>query len=208
MDLFSYLRGAKLNKVDEAYGTTDITKGPSPFVLGGLLGQKIKLSSTMALKLSDTTVGTLYGGEYQLVRLDPAQTATLANSKVGAPVYWVDRKLFKVTFDAVATALLAGIAISVPTAKGNVFMICTLGEVGALYANPTTKGATADANDPVVAAIAGGVAVVDILADATGWTNVQKRLEIGRAAEDPGAGNAIFKIILTNAVPAFNDGVR
>lgn len=208
MDLFAYLRGAKLNKVDEAYGTTDITKGPSPFVLGGLLGEKIKLSSSMALKLSDTTVGTLYGAEYQLCRLDPAQTATLANSKVGAPVYWVDRKLFKFTFDAAATSLLAGIAINVPSAKGNVCFICTDGEVGALYANPTTKGAGADANDPVVAAIGGGVAVVDILADATGWTNVQKSLEVGIAAEDPGAGNAVKRIILTHAVPAFNDGVR
>ena len=215
MDLITYLGEGKLNELIIPRGTTaapNIKLGQHLIRGQGFLGQRIRLSETQALKMSNTTVGTLYGCEIQFVRIQPDfGTVTLTDIVVGRPLFWNDTKKFHVTPLATATARLAGIAITVLTSansKGDIVPIVTHGDVGILMAAAITK-TTVAINDPVVLSIASSLGSADVLADATGWTNVQLALRMGRMATALGtAGDAtVVKCHLDNAYRIPNDGV-
>lgn len=202
MDLSIYLgQDSKINEVSIA-PPVGVRNGPD--LITPRAGERFHLTENRATKLSNTTVGTLRQCVIQMVRVDPA-TQTLANWVVGRPVFWSDTKIFKATTVAATTALLAGIAINSPDALGDYVFIVVEGDVGGLYDGTLAK-ATPALNDPVVLKIASSLATLDVFADATSWTNVQRKLSVGRVNETVTAG-AVKRIILTDAIRAFNEGM-
>lgn len=201
MDPFSLLGHGKLNDFSWT-PSTDIQDGPDP--IWGMAGSRFHLDQKIAAKFSNTQVGTLRNCMIQLVRTDPA-IADITKWQVGRPVFWSDVNLFKCTTVAASTALFAGIAIGNADAAGDFVYIVTKGDVGGLYAAALTKAVPA-LNDPVVLSIAANLATLDVLADATGWTNVQTKLEVGRVNEAP-VVNEVKRIILTKAIEFYNEGI-
>ncbi len=106
----------------------------------GQLGAVLNLSAAEALKLSKTSVGTLYAGRYQYVRFLAAQVGT---TKKGGPVYWSDPDNYVVDADAALSGLgFAGVALNVVT-KGNYGWILTRGKCECQPLDNTTKGTPA-----------------------------------------------------------------
>lgn len=215
MNLFQYLGTKKLNELIlpnpyDSNGKLDVTQGPNRYL--GLLGSEYKLSEKTALKVSNTTIGTLYSCVVKMVRIQPDfGTVALTDIIAGRPLYWNDTKKFTVTPLASLTAKPAGIAITNLTSansKGDIIPIVVAGEVGALFIAEVTKAAAA-INDPVVNSIAANLGGCDVLADATGWTNVQMAARIGRMAQTFAADEegAVFKIMLDNMFRITDDGV-
>lgn len=202
MDLSIYLgQDSKINEVSIA-PPPNVRSGPD--IISPRAGERFHLTENRATKLSNTTVGTLRQGVIQFVRVDPL-TQTLANWVPGRPVFWSDIKKFVATTVAATTALLAGIAINTPDTLGDYVFIYVEGDVGGLYDGTLTK-ATPALNDPVVLKIASSLATLDVFADATSWTNVQRKLSVGRVNETVTAG-AVKRIILTDSIRAFNEGM-
>ncbi len=214
MDLVTYLGDKKLNDLVIARGIStvkDLTKGEHLMRGEGFLGQRIRLSEKQALKLSNTTVGTLYGCEVQFVRIQPDfATVLLTDIVVGRPLFWNDTKKFFVTPLASITARLAGIAIGVLTAsnsKGDIIPIVVRGDVGVLLKAALTK-ASPVVNDPVELSVAANLGSADTILDATGWTNVQEAVRMGKVIEAwNGAAGTVKKMFLDNAHQVYNDGV-
>lgn len=217
MDLVEYLGTKKLNEliIENPYnssGVIDIAAGKHNQRGLGFLGQRFRLSEKQALKQSNTTVGTLYNCVIQMVRIQPDfGTVALTDIIVGRPLFWNDKKKFLVTPLAATTAQLAGIAITVLTSangKGDIIPIVVAGDVGVKMSAAITK-ASPVVNDPVVMAVAANLGTADILADATGWTNVQQGVYMGKLLEALGTGGdgEVHKINLTGAIQVLNDGV-
>lgn len=150
-----------------------------------LPGDRIILDDATALALSDTTVGTLYGGTYQYYGTYASATAAPA---LGAGAFYraadlppAVSNLYRVTSDAQATAaiptLIAGVFINAIT-KGNWGWIQTGGVVSCLFdhtitaaavgngvttkISPTTAGSF-DVGAALAATTAGAIAGVDTL---------------------------------------------
>src|SRR6266851_5106771 len=130
MNLIEYVGTKKLNDLiianpyDPVTLKRDVTLRPDRFT--GLLGSEFKLSEKIALKQSNTLVGTLYSCILKAVRIDPAQVGAITTIVPGRPLFWSDTKKFYVVSDATATARLAGIAITNHTsanAKGDIIPI-------------------------------------------------------------------------------------
>jgi hypothetical protein len=117
---------------------------------------------------------------------------------VGAPVFWVDRLNKIVTPDIAATFLLpfAGIAINIPTTKGNVVMICECGEVDALFIATATTKATPVINDIAVLSYVATNARWDVLADATALTWGTRRLDVGARINAAVTAGAKSRVVL------------
>lgn len=218
MNILQYIGTKKLNELiisgDYLTGSTtqhDVSKGPDRYT--GLLGSKYTFSEKEGLKLSNTTLGTIYGCTIQMCRVQPDfGTVALTDIIVGRPLYWNDTKKFFVTPLATATARLAGISLVKMTsanAKGDIIPVCTFGDVGVLMAAAITK-ASPTINDPITAAIASSLAAADILADATNWTNVQLALRMGRLIEALGTGGdaEVHKMFLDNAYSIPDPGIK
>lgn len=202
MDLFDYLRKGNINKFEEPF-STDVRDGPSPFY--GLLGMKKKLDDVTAAKFSDTSIFTLLNGVYRLVRSDPT-IVTVANWSVGRPLFWVDKKLYKVTTVAAdSTKEFAGVALGPLTTAGSFKIIQTEGEAPALYAAALTKAAPA-LNDPLVLKFAANLADFDVELDATAFSNAIVKRMVGRVDEAAVAG-AVKRIVLHNLAPVQNRGI-
>lgn len=138
----------KLNAVNDAQpgGVSNDGAGLAP----GQLGDTIVLNSPDALKLSDTTVGTLYAGRYQYVQFKTGQTGTTVK---GGPMYWDDPDNFIVTADAATSGLgFAGVALNVVT-KGNYGWICIEGVCQCQPLDNTTKATPAVGDIMVLATI-------------------------------------------------------
>lgn len=202
MDTFSYLGTKKFNDFQIPWPAADPTAGPS--LAPAVLGNRHKLDEKMAAKLSNTNVGMLRQGIYQVVRTDPT-AATIANYVWGRPLFWADMKKFTITYVAAATSLFAGICLGTVATAGNIIHMCIGGDAGGLFAAALTKGAPA-LNDPVVLSIAANLATLDVLADATAWTNVQQKLLVGRVNEAP-VVNQVKRIILTQAIQVYDEGI-
>lgn len=218
MNILQFLGTKKLNELiiagDYVTGSStqhDVSKGPDRYT--GLLGSEFTFSEKTALKLSNTTIGTLYGCTIKMVRVQPDfGTVALTDIIVGRPLFWNDKKKHFVTPLASATAQLAGIAITVLTSsnnKGDIIPIVVAGDVGVLMAAAITK-ASPTVNDPAVLSIASNLGSADVLADATGWTNVQLALRMGRLIEALGTGGdgLVKKIHLDNAYRNPDDGIK
>lgn len=211
MDLFDYLRSAKLNDFEEKFPTTAkvsdflATGNPNNNPFYGLLGMKKKLDDAVAAKLSNTTIGTLRNGVYQLVRSDPT-IAVVGNWVVGRPLFWADKATFKVTTVAAdATVEYAGQAISTLATAGSFKIMQIDGEAPALLSAALTKAAPA-INDPVVLKFGANLADVDVELDATGWANAIIKRWIGYLDEAAVAGQ-VKRIVLTQAHKAQNKGI-
>lgn len=177
-------------------------KDVSPFF--GLLGMKKKVDDTIAAKYSNTNVGTLKNGIYQLVRVKSG--AVLADWVVGRPVFWSDKGKFEVTtVVADATVEYAGQAISTLANDAAIKIIQIDGEAPCLLAAALTKAAPA-INDPVVLKIAANLATGDVELDATGWSNAVLKRWIGYLDEAAVAGQ-VKRIVLTQAHRAQNRGI-
>lgn len=218
MNIFQFIGTKKLNELiltgDYVTGSTtqhDVSKGPDRY--SGLLGSKYTFSEKEGLKLSNTTLGTIYGCTIQLVRIQPDfGTVLLTDIIVGRPLYWNDTKKFFVTPLATATSRLAGISICKLTSanlKGDIIPIVTFGDVGVLMAAAITKSSPT-INDPITAAIGSSLAAADVLADATAWTNVQLALRMGRLLEALGSGGdaEVHKMYLDAAYQIPDPGIK
>lgn len=207
MDLFDYLRGAKLNNFEEIY-SVDPTTGPSPF--RGMLGMRKKVDNATAAKFSDTNVGLLRNGVYQLWRSDSA---------IVDEADWVrGRLLFAKTLgggDFIATTVAAtaaqpvGIAIDDLGLAGNYKIIQVLGDAAIKYLAGAATKAVPLVMDPVVFAVAANLAVADVELDATAHTNPLTKRIIGRVIEVPAnpAAGAVKRILLDNIAQIYNRGV-
>lgn len=202
MDLFDYLRKGNINRFEEPF-STDVRDGPSPFF--GLLGMKKKLDQITAAKFSDTSIFTLLDGVYRLVRSDPA-IAVVGNWVAGRPVFWTDKRLYKVSpVAADSTAEFAGVALGPLVAAGTFKIIQTSGEAPGLYAAALTKAAPA-INDPIVLKFAANLADFDVELDATAHANAIAKRIVGNVDEAAVAGQ-VKRIFLSGAHEVQNRGI-
>lgn len=158
---------------------------PSPAVSQLIAGDKVVLDDATALALSDTAVGTLFGGVYMYVGTLSTSTANPARG-AGAFYRAADipsalGNLYQVTADAQPSAavptLFAGVFISAIT-KGNFGWIQTAGILMCLFdstittaavGNPVTikvsptVASTFDVGVPSAATLAGAIATVETL---------------------------------------------
>jgi hypothetical protein len=184
-----FLTAKKLNDVNDASSGGVIVSLPSgvtgPQVSQTIPGDVIVLDDATASALSDTAVGTLYGGLYMYVQTYASSTASPA---LGAAAFMRAADLppaaiglYQVTADAQPTAALptlyAGVFINAIT-KGNFGWIQTGGVISVLFdstittaavGNPVTiktsptVASTFDVGVPAAATLAGTVAAVDNL---------------------------------------------
>jgi hypothetical protein len=167
----------------------------------GQLGQKYAVngltagSPAEALRLSNTVIGTLYGGIYQYVQF--LSTSSGANIR-GGVVFWSDIPNFIVTPDVTLSTqgLIAGISLAVDV-KGNYGYIQVSGLATVLFKSSITK-TTPAIGDLVVVDQGGGTPTArgDVLADATGITSPILKSVIGVAYDLP-VGGAASRVLLT-----------
>jgi hypothetical protein len=142
-----YLSAKYLNDVNDALQGGQLTSMPTGFqqFQQNVPGDRIILDDTTAYALSDTTVGTLYGGIYMYVNTLSSSTASPA---VGSIAFFTGASVgstaasggpsvqYQVTADAQATttlpAMIAGIFINAVT-KGNLGWIQVAGVAGVLF---------------------------------------------------------------------------
>lgn len=208
MDLFTLTPNGYLNDVDIEYNATrDVTKGPDN--LSGALGDIIKCDTKFATERTKAGGATLYGGEYMLVRTKSTSTAALL---AGRPVFWgseADLDACIVTPDAAADALFAGVAINVPSTKGNCVLIVVAGDVDGLVKGVITDAGDADLGDFYSLDISGGVATFDVLANATAITFGNAKAIASRRIELPTAGQlARMQLNPLAVIRRFKEGVR
>ncbi len=203
----------KLNDVNDSVAGNQGAGGTASFTsaaataLYALIGVRILLDNVAALALSDTTVGTLYGGIYQYVNLLSGgtnagvrgQMSFWATTQTGANMFAADGITpYSVHGDGSASlgdGLWAGPFINALT-KGNFGWVQIAGIASVLFqATPTSNVVGAS----VVVNTAG--VTVDSRADATGVTfggaNGMKNF-LGVTLELPGAAGvtAIKRILL------------
>jgi hypothetical protein len=184
-----------LNTVNDAIPAQTTSSGTGATRYGGQLGQRIALGPD-EVKF-DPTIGNLYGGVYQYVRVAAASTALLR----GMILFWdpsVAENLYQVTaVEPTGVSLIAGICLNVIT-PGNYGFIQIAGRATVKFRAALTK--VAAVGDLVLAAAAGAGAdnaTADVLADATGLTSVQVRHLVGIAEEAPTNGG--LKIVRLRA---------
>lgn len=152
-----------LNATDDLYpgGGTAQNK------FGGQLGKQITIDSAQAAQLSKSSIGTLYAGTYQYVKLKAGATAPVR----GAAVFW-DNAVAASTFQVVqiessttlTAASMAGVVLNTVTA-GNYFWIQTAGIATCKFVSSITG--TAATGRPVFISIAGttSIGLFDVLDD-------------------------------------------
>jgi hypothetical protein len=206
MDLFTLTPSGKLNDVDIEW-TTDVKDGPHN--LRGALGDTIKCDTAWAQDHQADGGVTLYGAEYMLVRTKAGSTAALLP---GRPVFYASAQDIDdciVTPDAAADALFAGVALNVPTTKGNLVLIAVAGDVDGLIKGVITDAGDADLGDFLTLDIAAGVATFDVLANATAITWGTIKAIAARRIELPTAGQlARMQLNPAAVIRRFKEGVR
>lgn len=164
----------------------------------GLLGQTVVHSNSTALKDSNTTVGTLFAGVYQLVKFSTAVAGTTGFAgtvKQGSLVFWDTlanngQATFTVTDVVTATSdFKAGVVVSADTAIANV-----AGQFGWIQ----VAGLATVLYGTVTSAVIGNTVIqtslttntFDAIADAgtTFATNGGAKLFVGTAYELPATG--------------------
>lgn len=176
-----------MNDVNDPITGQSVSPGQS---YEGQLGAVLVLNAAQALGLSDTVVGTLYGGKYQYVKFLLTQSGTTV---VGGPMYWSDADNFVVTADVPTNgAGFAGVAINVVT-KGNYGFIQVNGKA-ALHTAAVTKASPA-IGDAVVTSTIG---IFDDLTDANA-TVLQAARIVGQWTVAP--ANNTTTLAVFQAVP-------
>lgn len=168
----------------------------------GQLGQKYAVNGLTAgapaeaTRLSNTALGTLYGGLYQYVQFKTTST----NAHIlGGIVFWSDIPNFIVTPDVTAgtQGLVAGVSLAV-NVKGDYGWIQVAGLASVLFKSSITK-ATPAIGDLVIVDQGGGTPTArgDILADATNITSPILKSVIGVAYGTAPAGATVSQVLLT-----------
>jgi hypothetical protein len=180
----------KLNATDDPIPGQSVTDGQR---YDGQVGAALTLNASEALKLSDTSVGTLYGGVYQYVRFYASQVGTTIK---GGPVYWQDPDNFVVTADVPTSGLgFAGVALNVVT-KGNYGWILVAGKCQCQPLNDTTKASPAVGDALVTTSTVGRF---DDLSDAA-VTTLNAGLVVGQWIQAPvDATNVRYLAYVTGA---------
>lgn len=150
------LTAKKLNDVNDSVAGGAIVSLPSgvtgPQVSATQVGDRVLLDDATALALSDTTVGTLYGGVYEYVGTLSTSTASPAR---GQAAFWRTNELpggatqaYTVTADAQPSttnpSLIAGVFLNSIT-KGNYGWIQIAGTASCLYDSSLTGSLAAGA---------------------------------------------------------------
>lgn len=155
-----------LNDVNDSVSGGSVVSLPSglqsPAVSQTQPGDRIVLDDATALALSDTTVGTLFGGIYMYVGTLSTATASPAR---GTAAFWraadlITSSIYQVTSDAQPAAatlptFIAGVFINAIT-KGNFGWIQLCGICSCLFDNAITGAGTA--GNPVSVKVNAGVA--------------------------------------------------
>lgn len=133
----------KLNTVDDSVVANAGSIG-SRSRFGGQLGKKVFIDDESIGMMTDTTVGTLYTGLYQYVRL----AAASSSPAVGNIVFWdqsASLASFQVTMDPASELsvpltgqIVAGIALNAITAGNYGFIFVGYGIVDVLFAASIT----------------------------------------------------------------------
>ncbi len=103
-------------------------------------GDRLILDAADALALSNTTIGTLYGGLYQYVKVAASSSAA---PTLGHICWWdtsVADSTYQVTPDQPSSKLVAGVFINTPT-KGYYWWILVSGKVSGVFKTPLTGAA-------------------------------------------------------------------
>jgi hypothetical protein len=197
---------AALNTTSDLYiGGQASIGGRSKFA--GQLGKCLFVSQDQIAQLTDTTVGTLYGGRYRYVRRreDDDSSPALAPGKIA---FWDTtitnwQALFQVTTDenlsSSANAIMrAGIFIG-NIEPGEYGFIQELGEVYVRFRSVLTVAGAI--GSPVYCAAVGDTGLDQGTADVltTDSTAVANQRYLGNAVEAP-SGGALKRILLANPV--------
>jgi hypothetical protein len=209
MDLFDYLRNGKMNTFEEVYASTSVydmatigSRNNNPFF--GLLGMFKKVNDAVAGKFSDTTIGTLKNGVYQLVRSKAGGVA--ADWVKGRPLFWSNKSQYEVTTVAANTSEYAGQALGPLTTPGNFKIMQIDGDAPVLFAAALTK-AVPVLGDPVTFLVAANLAAGDVELDATGWNNAIVKRWIGYLQSAPVTAGQSATVNLANSRTMRNNGI-
>jgi len=176
------LSGQYLNAINDALPGGNGSSGTGLPQYAGQVGHELMLDHEQALKLSKTSVGTLYAGRYKYVQTRLASTQTAG---VGQVAYWYDQDDYIVTPD-VSVGCVAGIFINIIT-KGNYGYIQTRGLASVLFKASVTK-ATPAVCDLVINVSDSSLGKGDVLADATNITSPLAAAILGTAWTAPVSG--------------------
>ncbi len=153
-----FLTSGYLNNEDTAFqgGESGLAGVP------GQLGQIFSATFAQALSLSKTSVGTLYGGLYQVVKFK--STSTTAPARGGLCFWEAGGATYTVTPDtsALLETNLAGVYVNAPT-KGNYGIIQVGGLCSALF-----RASVTDKTAGNIALQLTTTNTLDAIADATG----------------------------------------
>ena len=160
---------AKLNKTDDPIVGASVASGTGVSFYSGFLGAEMTLTDDEALRLSDTSVGTLYRGVYKYVQFKAGSTASNA---LGQVAFWDSTAGTVAASETVVTpdatdGNQAGITLNAVT-KGNYGWIQIEGLATVLYRATITK-ATPAFKDVVFVTSAANTA--DVITDATNYTS-------------------------------------
>lgn len=175
-----------LNDVNDPAPGVPLTSPSGSIVqsYAGQVGGKLFLGSVSALALSDTAIGTLYGGVYQYVKTIAASTAAPTRGNL---CFWSDRENFVVTPDVTATTIswVAGVYINALT-KGQYGFIQIAGKASVKFAAAVTK--VTPAIGDLVLVDATPTFAADVILDATALTSPLAKTIIGVAIVAPVQG--------------------
>lgn len=149
-----------MNTVNDvvAGGTEDLTNAAH---YAGVLGQRIWLDGTPSGVKYNSTVGTVYGGKFQYVKLYLSATASAV---LGAFVAWAwdqDNNAFEdytVTTDvnnAIRTGRIAGVILNPNWTKGQFSWIQVTGKATVKFVSSLTAATPADGDLLIVASASG-----------------------------------------------------
>lgn len=191
----NHIVGNKLNTVSMAYPGEDTPNqdtGTARF--SGQKGKYLSLNNKQALNFSDTTIGTLYGGVYQLVQVK--SDATLAPA-VGLLAFWSDYDDYIVTPDVPTQpgGTVAGVFINA-IAKGDYGFIQVAGRASVQVAASVTETVVIGDTAFAVSDTGGDV---NNLADSTAVNAGNANDIIGKFLTAP-AGGALGIVALANMV--------
>lgn len=181
MYLFPYFdtSGGMLNNVNQSIPTDLRTSGPSLDV--GQLGGIYEFDETTALNISDTTVGTLLAGRYQLVKL----LSTSGTPAVGQVAFVNSRSGFIVTATAGGatdvTGEPAGLFVNALT-PGNIGFVL-IGGYGLLKYGTIARTGDAIVGNLVHWDVAGSIGTGNVTEDATAVLPLIARRQIFSAIQ-------------------------
>jgi hypothetical protein len=172
-----------------------------------LLGVEIEVDNATAKMLSNTTIGTLYGGLYRYLGvLSPAantvvrgQAAFWATTQTGASIFATDGTQYTVSIDpsaSIGDGLFAGVAlVAGAAASGSTFPLAQFGWFQTLgLASVNVKATPSDNTIGDACVVVTDAVTFDSRADATGtltWGGAQGiKNFVGVFVEAPGAATA------------------